>query len=65
MLTPLVRLRLGPTTGKVLGRPRVAVDVRKVRELQAAEMGLRGIAVETGWSLSSIMRRLRAEGSTG
>lgn len=45
--------------GKVLGRPRVAVDIGKVRELQAAGMGLRGIAVETGWSLSSIMRTLR------
>src|SRR5438309_4274182 len=46
--------------GKVLGRPRVAVDLRKVRELRAAGMGLRGIAEKTGWSLSSIMRTLRS-----
>jgi DNA invertase Pin-like site-specific DNA recombinase len=45
--------------GKVLGRPRVAVDLGKVRELQAGGMGLRGISSQTGWSLSSIMRALR------
>lgn len=46
--------------GKTLGRPRVEVDVQKVRDLQAKGMGLRGIAKKTGWSLSSIMRALRA-----
>lgn len=46
--------------GKQLGRPRVEVDVQKVRSLQAKGMGLRGIAAKTGWSLSSIMRALRA-----
>jgi DNA invertase Pin-like site-specific DNA recombinase len=45
--------------GKILGRPRVHVDIAKVRKLQAAGNGLRGIAEETGWSLSSIMRALR------
>lgn len=45
--------------GKVLGRPRVAVDLQQVRELQAAGVGLRGIAQQTGWSLSSIMRTLK------
>lgn len=44
--------------GKVLGRPRVDVDVAKVRKLQAGGMALRGIADKTGWSLSSIMRAL-------
>jgi DNA invertase Pin-like site-specific DNA recombinase len=44
--------------GKTLGRPRVAVDVAKVRSLQASGLGLRGVAKETGWSLSSIMRAL-------
>ena len=45
--------------GKILGRPRVDIDVAKVRKLQADGMGLRGIAVKTGWSLSSIMRALQ------
>ncbi len=45
--------------GKVLGRPRVHVDTMKVRKLQAGGMGLRGIAQVTGWSLSSIMRKLK------
>jgi DNA invertase Pin-like site-specific DNA recombinase len=45
--------------GKILGRPRVDVDLAKVRKLQAEGMGLRGIAEKTGWSLSSIMRALR------
>jgi DNA invertase Pin-like site-specific DNA recombinase len=44
--------------GKVLGRPRVHVDVAKVRKLQADGNGLRGIAELTGWSLSSIMRAI-------
>ena len=48
--------------GKVLGRPRVYVDLVKVRKLQAGGMGLRGIAEKTGWSLSSIMRALRDKG---
>jgi DNA invertase Pin-like site-specific DNA recombinase len=46
--------------GKLLGRPRILVDVQKIRKLQAGGMGLRGIADETGWSLSSIMRALKA-----
>ncbi len=48
--------------GKVLGRPRVEVDVNKVRKLQDGGMGLRGIAERTGWSLSSIMRSLKRSG---
>ena len=54
-------LRRARREGKILGRPRVSVDVRKVRTLQAGGLGLRGIAEQTGWSLSSIMRTLRKE----
>lgn len=53
-------LKRAKREGKQLGRPRVEVDVQKVRKLQATGMGLRGIAEKTGWSLSSIMRALRA-----
>jgi len=49
-------LRRAKREGKVLGRTRVAVDVYKVRKLQAEGLGLRGITKKTGWSLSSIMR---------
>lgn len=48
--------------GKLLGRPRIVVDVQKIRKLQARGMALRGIAEETGWSLSSIMRELKGCG---
>jgi DNA invertase Pin-like site-specific DNA recombinase len=54
-------LRRARREGKILGRPRVSVDVRKVRTLQAGGLGLRGIAEQTGWSLSSIMRTLRKD----
>lgn len=47
--------------GNVLGRPRVEVDFRKVRELQAVTDRIRGIAEKTGWSFSSIMRTSRAQ----
>jgi DNA invertase Pin-like site-specific DNA recombinase len=53
-------LRTAVRKGQKLGRPRVAVDLAKVRRLQAEGLGLRGIADMTGWSLSSIMRALRA-----
>jgi DNA invertase Pin-like site-specific DNA recombinase len=56
-------LRRARREGKILGRPRVDVDVRKVRTLQATGLGLRGIATKTGWSLSSIMRTLRQKGA--
>jgi DNA invertase Pin-like site-specific DNA recombinase len=52
-------LRRAKREGKVLGRPRVEVDIAKVRKLQAEGVGLRGIAEKTGWSLSSIMRALK------
>jgi DNA invertase Pin-like site-specific DNA recombinase len=45
--------------GKTLGRPKVAVDLGRVAELRGTGMGLRGIAIATGWSLSSIMRGLK------
>jgi site-specific recombinase XerC len=53
-------LRRARREGKILGRPRVAIDVEKVRKLQTQGLGLRGIAAETGWSLSSIVRALKA-----
>jgi DNA invertase Pin-like site-specific DNA recombinase len=53
-------LRRAKREGKTLGRPRVEVDVSKVRRLQAVGLGLRGIAAKTGWSLSSIMRAMKA-----
>ncbi len=53
-------LRRARRDGKTLGRPRVEVDVLRVRKLQAGGMGLREIAEKTGWSLSSIMRALSA-----
>src|SRR3954453_15390269 len=52
-------LKRAKREGKTLGRPRVAVDLEKVGDLQSKGMGLRGIADKTGWSLSSIMRTLR------
>jgi len=54
-------LRRARREGKALGRPRVEVDVLKVRGMQQKGLGLRGIAQETGWSLSSIMRALKAD----
>jgi DNA invertase Pin-like site-specific DNA recombinase len=56
-------LRRARREGKILGRPRVTVDIFKVRKLQADGLGLRGIATKTGWSLSSIMRTLRQKGA--
>jgi DNA invertase Pin-like site-specific DNA recombinase len=53
-------LRTARRKGQILGRPRVGVDVERVRQLQSEGLGLRGIADKTGWSLSSIMRSLRA-----
>jgi DNA invertase Pin-like site-specific DNA recombinase len=53
-------LRRAKREGKTLGRPRVTVDVEKVRKLQADGMGLRGVAEKTGWSLSSIMRAMKS-----
>ena len=41
-------LNVGRQEGKLLGRPRIVVDVQKVRKLQAGGMGLRGIARENG-----------------
>jgi DNA invertase Pin-like site-specific DNA recombinase len=57
-------LRRARREGKILGRPRVAVDVIKVRKLQSDGLGLRGIAEKTRWSLSSIMRALKGSGLT-
>src|SRR4051812_10776765 len=46
--------------GKILGRPRLAIDIKKVSQLQGDGYSLRQIAAKTKWSLSSIMRALRA-----
>jgi DNA invertase Pin-like site-specific DNA recombinase len=54
-------LKRAKREGKTLGRPRVDVDVEKVRQLQANGLGLREVAKKTGWSLSSIMRTLKTE----
>jgi DNA invertase Pin-like site-specific DNA recombinase len=42
--------------GKTLGRPRVDIDVKKVRHLREAGMSLRRIAAKTGYSLSTVVR---------
>jgi DNA invertase Pin-like site-specific DNA recombinase len=47
--------------GKVLGRPRVAVDVAKLQRLQEGGLSLRKIAAKTGLSLSTTVRALSAE----
>jgi hypothetical protein len=52
-------LRQARREGKVLGRPRVHVDVHKVHRMQADGMSLRKIAASSTWSLSSIMVALR------
>src|SRR3954447_17871299 len=46
--------------GKVLGRPRVEVDVEKLRSLQESGMSLRKIAIKSGISLSTVVRSLSA-----
>lgn len=56
-------LRTARRKGQTLGRPRVEVDVKKVRKLQAGGKGLRGIAEQLDLSLSSIMRALRTDTS--
>jgi hypothetical protein len=45
-------------TGKVLGRPRVEVDVKKLRASQDGGMSLRKIAAKTKLSLSTVVRSL-------
>jgi DNA invertase Pin-like site-specific DNA recombinase len=44
--------------GKVLGRPRVDVDISKLRKLQGKGLSLRHIAKETKCSLSTVARAL-------
>ncbi len=46
--------------GKVLGRPRLDIDVAELRRLKDAGASLRGIAGTTGLSLSSVVRALAA-----
>jgi DNA invertase Pin-like site-specific DNA recombinase len=52
--------------GKTLGRPRVPVNVAKVRSLQASGVGLHRVAKATGRGLSSIVRaRARQQAEAG
>jgi DNA invertase Pin-like site-specific DNA recombinase len=46
--------------GKVLGRPRVEVDLEKLQRLQGQGLSLRKIAAKTGYSLSTVVRSLEA-----
>lgn len=46
--------------GKVLGRPRVNVDVKRLRSLQEQGLSLRQIAAKTKLSLSTVVRSLAA-----
>jgi DNA invertase Pin-like site-specific DNA recombinase len=46
--------------GKVLGRPRVEVDVKRLRSLQEQGLSLRQIAAKTKLSLSTVVRALTA-----
>jgi DNA invertase Pin-like site-specific DNA recombinase len=46
--------------GKVLGRPRVEVDIEKLRRLQSDGLSLRKIAARTKLTLSTVVRALAA-----
>jgi DNA invertase Pin-like site-specific DNA recombinase len=46
--------------GKVLGRPRVAVDVQELRSLHESGLSLRQIAAKARLSLSTVVRSLAA-----
>jgi DNA invertase Pin-like site-specific DNA recombinase len=45
--------------GKVLGRPRVEVDIDKLRQLQQNGLSLRRIAAKEGLALSTVVRALK------
>src|SRR5438270_13222128 len=47
--------------GKVLGRPRVEVDVEKLRKLQGDGLSLRQIAAKSKYSLSTLVRFLNSQ----
>ena len=51
-------LRRARESGKQLGRPRVAVDVEKVREMRAEGMSFRAIARLLGVSKSTVARQI-------
>jgi DNA invertase Pin-like site-specific DNA recombinase len=53
-------LRRARRAGKVLGRPRVDVDVKRLRTLQEQGLSLRQIAAKTRLSLSTVARSLQA-----
>jgi DNA invertase Pin-like site-specific DNA recombinase len=45
--------------GKVLGRPRVEVDIDKLQQLQQNGLSLRKIAAKEGLALSTVVRALK------
>ena len=55
-------LRRARRHGKVLGRPRLDVNVKELQKLRAAGLSLRQIAAHSGTSLSTVVRTL-AEGA--
>lgn len=54
-------LRRAKREGKRLGRAPLGVQASQIRELQASGLSLRQIAAQTGWSLSTVTRTLKAE----
>ena len=54
-------LQRAKAQGKQLGRPRVAINVDKLRELHGAGLSHRQIAAELGTSHASVGRALRSE----
>jgi DNA invertase Pin-like site-specific DNA recombinase len=56
-------LRNAKAKGKVLGRPRKVLDVKKIAALQAGGMGLRKIAAEMGVGVGTIYEAKRRSAS--
>ncbi|MBZ5701015.1 MAG: recombinase family protein [Acidobacteriia bacterium] len=57
-------LRNARAKGKRLGRPRVAVDVRRIAALRAQGLGWKKIAREIGIGVSTVLRVAREGGTT-
>jgi DNA invertase Pin-like site-specific DNA recombinase len=53
-------LQRAKRAGKVLGRPRVEVNLPKLQQLQEKGFSLRAIAAKEGLSLSTVVRALKA-----
>ena len=54
-------LRQAVENGKRLGRPKVSVDVKEVRQLRSEGMSLRAIAKETGISRTTVSEIVRVQ----